>query len=910
MVNSFIMRRTILISFIIALFTNYSFAQCPAGQVEIRVDILTDNYGFENYWTLSYESGDIIMQGGQGGVYENFTNYSYTDCVPEETSVVFEIYDEYGDGIFAPGGYWLYLDDFLVSSGSNDIGSYATFTTNTPCETSEALIDLQNHINSNNILTESELLEIRDILLTQSQCLPNENIILLAKSVIEDYDNIIGPLFSTPSTVNGFSKDPFIAPGLGLERAMVALQQGLLDFVMTPEVYAAYPEHIDGWQYNTSYTFPGYVEPPADPSVSHSVLIRANFADPDGSNPYFDINADGTNHALRPTGLYLAPGSIVTVTVPNSLVGQDYYIRVGSHEWDLGIRGDFYRLDRITKKFPINDTTIEVFNPFGGAISIVVPYGANQGIVEVGVTNGVECPFFSLKSFYETPDFNQELTKPGPWAVFETDNVMFTIPSHSIIAGQYDLMQTLLDWDTALQGVNSIMAREIVSDKHNMYMIADITIRHHAYSIGYPMSNTTLRYTNVPGPAYFLNGPGPDDEVNFHESGHALAMTKFPGEGEALVNFPYIMAMNYGLNEDLNQAVKYSFVPNTFDIDRTATHRMVSNTFGSERNISNTTNDEVRYQHRGYGHYFEIVNILDWCPLRNFWKQEFIDSENGIDHGINNQDIDSRILRMSAAAQVDLRPLFHVFGILPQDSIALQNELDQIDIVPSQTIYNRLQDYFTLIPENNMAFVDYALLVYPNLFTDGPTATPDYGVGWHYQKSLSYNAAEAQERTDILQDILELYYPNGEPSNDIPDVCCLLDAMDIDIIDEEVIVIGGVEPYNISIDITGNIQTVTVIDFDGCEVTAEFSILGLSEELMQEIRIYPNPASTKIHIDVTDSSRQIENLQMISINGQVVKQYQKTDRIIDVAKLSNGIYILKIELADGTQINKRVIVFR
>ena len=79
---------------------------------------------------------------------------------------------------------------------------------------------------------------------------------------------------------------------------------------------------------------------------------------------------------------------------------------------------------------------------------------------------------------------------------------------------------------------------------------------------------------------------------------------------------------------------------------------------------------------------------------------------------------------------------------------------------------------------------------------------------------------------------------------------------------------------------------------------------------MQEIRIYPNPASTKIHIDVTDSSRQIENLQMISINGQVVKQYQKTDRIIDVTKLSNGIYILKIELADGTQINKRVIVFR
>jgi hypothetical protein len=370
------------------------------------------------------------------------------------------------------------------------------------------------------------------------------------------------------------------------------------------------------------------------------------------------------------------------------------------------------------------------------------------------------------------------------------------------------------------------------------------------------------------------------------------------------------MAMNYGLNEDLNQAVKYSFVPNTFDIDKTVTHRMVSDTFGTERNISNTTNDEVRYQHRGYGHYFEIVNMLDWCPLRNFWKQEFIDSENGIDHGINNQDIDSRILRMSAAAQVDLRPLFHVFGILPQNPSALQQALDEAVIVPSQTIYNRLQDYVVLIPENNTAFVDYALSVYPNLYTDGPSQNSDYGVGWHYQKSLNYDTAEAQERTNILLDIINLYYPNGEPSNDIPDVCCLLDTMSIDIVDEEVIVIGGVEPYDIIIDINGTIQTVTVIDFDGCETTAEFPILGLSEELVQGIRIYPNPASTEIYIDVIDSSRQIETLQMISIHGQVVEKYQKADRILDVTALSKGIYILKIEMADGAQLNKRVIVFR
>ena len=894
------------------LFTGYSFAQCGMNEVEIRVEIATDNWGYETYWTLSIEGGSIIMQGGQGGVYANDTTYSATICTLEDTCVIFEIYDTYGDGIYTPNGYELYVDNILVSSGSNDIEVYSAYTTNCPCLTFDALVDLQDHINGIAPLTDQELIAIRDIFIDQPECLvKTEAMILLGKSVVEDYDDQIGALFTTTNTVNGFSKDTEAAPGLEVERAMVALQQGIFDVVFTQAVYEDFPQHINDWIFNTCYTFPGYVDPPADSAVSHSIMIRANFSDPDGMNPYFDINGDGTDHALRPTGLYLSPGSVASVTVPASLVGQDYYVRVGSHEWDLGIRPIFKRLDRISKIFPIDSTTIEVFNPFGGAISILVPYGADDGIVEVSVINGVECPFFSLKPFYTTQDVNAELSKPGPWAVFETDNVMYTIPKHSIVPGQYDLMQTLLDWDAALQGVNSIMARQIIPDKHNMYMIADITIRHNVYSIGYPMSNTPLTYTNIPGPAYFIDGPGPNDEINFHESGHALAMSKFPGEGEALVNFPYIMAMNYGLNVDLNEAVNYSFVPHTFDIDKTVSHRILSNSFGSERDIANATTNEVRYQHRGYGHYFEIVNMFGWCPLRNFWRQEFIDFENGIDHGINNQDIDDRIIRMSVAAEADLRPLFHVFGILPQDSIALQDTLNLNSIEPSLTLYNRLQDYFGLIPEENSAFVDYAIFVYPNLYTDGPNENPDYGVGWHYEKSLSYDGAEAQQRADILQSIIDLYYPNGEPTdNGNPDVCCLLDTMNINMVNEEVIVIGGVEPYDVSIDITGNIQTVTVVDFDGCETNVQYTTSSLSEEDIEGIRIYPNPASTEIYIDLTGSSNQIERLQLVSINGQAIKNYRKVDRKIDISTLSEGMYILHIELADGVNINKQVLVLR
>lgn len=909
------MKRLRLICFLLTVLTGSSFAQCGMNEVEVKVEITTDPYGNETYWTLTDLTGTVILQGGQGGVYQNNTSYLDSICVLADGCFFFKIYDTYGDGIFAPNGYRLYVNEILVSSGADDIKSYAAVTASCPnaCSmTLDALNDLHAHINGTITLNAGELTLIRNIFVQFPDCLAeNESVILLCKSVVEDYDNQIGALFTTPNTQNGFSKNPVSAPGLEVERAMLALQQGIFDQVFTPEVYADYPQHIDGWKFNSCYSFPGYVNPPADSSASHSMLIRANFEDPDGMNPYYAINFEGMEHALRPTGLYLSPGSVVSVTVPDSLVGQDYWVRVGSHDWDLTERTRFMRLDRISRRFSIDSTTIEVFNPLGGAISILVPYGADDGIVEVSVRNGVEAPFFSLKSFYETPDFNAELSKPGPWAVFETDNVMYTIPKHSIVPGEYDLKQTLQDWETALRGVNSILARQIIPDKHNMYMIADLDIRFGAYSIGYPMSNTPLNYSDVPGPAYFINGPGPDDEVNFHETGHALAISKFSGEVEALVNFPYIMAMNYGLNTDLNEAVNYSFVPNTFDIDKTVTHRIVSNTFGSERDISNTTTDEVRYQHRGYGHYFEIVNMLGWCPLRNFWKQEFIDFENGINHGINDQNIDGRIIRMSVAAQADLRPLFHVFGILPQDSIALQDTLAQIGILPSLTIYNRLQDYFDLIPKDKTEFINYALSVYPNLYTDGPTENPDYGVGWHYLKSLTYDAAEAQNLTDILQTIINLYYPNGEPAgNGNPDVCCLLDTLNINLVNEAVIVTGGVEPYDISIDTTGNVKTVTVVDFDGCASTVQYTLSGLSEENLKGISIFPNPASTEIHIDLTGGANPIERLQIVSINGQTLKHYQNNDRTIDISALSEGVYILQIDLADGAQINKRVLILR
>jgi hypothetical protein len=176
---------------------------------------------------------------------------------------------------------------------------------------------------------------------------------------------------------------------------------------------------------------------------------------------------------------------------------------------------------------------------------------------------------------------------------------------------------------------------------------------------------------------------------------------------------------------------------------------------------------------------------------------------------------------------------------------------------------------------------------------------------------LTYDVAEAQNLTDMLQTIINLYYPNGEPAgNGNPDVCCLLDTLNINLVNEAVIVTGGVEPYHISIDTTGNVKTVTVVDYDGCASTVQYTLSGLSEENLKGISIFPNPASTEIQIDLTRGANPIDRLQIISINGQTLKHCHNADRTIDISALSEGVYILQIDLADGTQINKRVLILR
>lgn len=177
--------------------------------------------------------------------------------------------------------------------------------------------------------------------------------------------------------------------------------------------------------------------------------------------------------------------------------------------------------------------------------------------------------------------------------------------------------------------------------------------------------------------------------------------------------------------------------------------------------ISNSERNEVRYQHRGYGKYVEIVHLFGWEVLEDFWHSVHLDSLKGIQYPRNTDPTDSRILRLSKSAGVDLTPLIHFWGVHPDDRKALRKEMEQNGLIPSPLIHDRLLHYQELIPMNSAQFARHAAIVNPKGVREGKS--PHYGEGWYSRWMPRYNETHGGAARVALQDIITTYFPNGRP---------------------------------------------------------------------------------------------------------------------------------------------------
>jgi hypothetical protein len=278
------------------------------------------------------------------------------------------------------------------------------------------------------------------------------------------------------------------------------------------------------------------------------------------------------------------------------------------------------------------------------------------------------------------------------------------------------------------------------------------------YGIGNPQINNTYSPYDVENgnkDHWFLK-PGVDFwETEFHEMGHAQLFSNFPGEGEASVNVLAAAIYNrlYGMNID--QALGESFDNRPYlTRDQAAMNWMVTPNFRTEKpmDISNTTKDEVRYQQRGYAKYIEMAALFGWEVIDSFYRKEQLDFIAGTPSD-NLNEIDSRILRFSRTAGVDMRPLIHFWGVHPENPTKLKTLIEAEKLKPSKAICERLKHYKSIIPLTNAEFVTHA-----KAFFGG--AVP---AGWYNLWMPKYDASHGALAQKAMQNIITLYYPNGCP---------------------------------------------------------------------------------------------------------------------------------------------------
>lgn len=93
----------------------------PIFSYPASIVVITDNWGYETTWQIVDDATGDVVESYMDAALDNNTEYSW-DMELLFGSYTFTIYDSYGDGIFSPGGYAIYVDEEEMFSNLGTTG--------------------------------------------------------------------------------------------------------------------------------------------------------------------------------------------------------------------------------------------------------------------------------------------------------------------------------------------------------------------------------------------------------------------------------------------------------------------------------------------------------------------------------------------------------------------------------------------------------------------------------------------------------------------------------------------------------------------------------------------------------------------------------------------------------------------
>lgn len=244
------------------------------------------------------------------------------------------------------------------------------------------------------------------------------------------------------------------------------------------------------------------------------------------------VNVDTKVRDWHSTGLYAAPGEVITVTLPATAAKQKLKVRIGAHKDELWHLDSWKRFPEITREFPLDAPVTKAAGAFGGLVYIVVPKDCALGNVSVQISGAVAAPTYfhgktSVEQWRATIRSN-----PAPWGELVSSKVILTLPSE--VLRSLDDPKALIDtWDTVLDLVAELATIPKERERPER-IVCDEQISAGYMHSGYPIMTWMDQPKKFASREALIQG----NWGIFHELGHNHQVSDwtFEGTGEVTCN--------------------------------------------------------------------------------------------------------------------------------------------------------------------------------------------------------------------------------------------------------------------------------------------------------------------------------------------------------------------------------------
>jgi len=218
------------------------------------------------------------------------------------------------------------------------------------------------------------------------------------------------------------------------------------------------------------------------------------------------------------TGLYAAPGELITVTVPKEVTEKGLYVRIGAHSDRLWRKTSWARAPDICRRFALTQTETTAVNAFGGLVYIEAPYDLKIGKITVTIEGAVRAPYYVLGGT-DTAKWRQTIrNNPAPWGELAGRKLILTLPSKVLrtVDDPEDLMKF---WDGAMDRYAELLGRETQRRRLERF-VPDVQISAGYMHSGYPLMTMLDITTTIVDKDRIISNRHHGVWGLFHELGH------------------------------------------------------------------------------------------------------------------------------------------------------------------------------------------------------------------------------------------------------------------------------------------------------------------------------------------------------------------------------------------------------